>query len=356
MDNQPLVSVLIPNYNKAPYLRKTLDSVLAQTYTHWECIIVDDHSTDDSWKILEEYAKKDSRFKIYQRPDHLLKGGNVCRNSAFKSSKGDLILFLDSDDVLADFCLEQRINTVNSFPSLDFWAFPTVLFQTDVSDAKYYWNVDDPNESDLSRFLRMDALWQTSGCLYKKDFLRNVNGLSPSRKIWQDYELHLKALLHRPSYRKYFQLPPDVFIRNGDPSSLSRSTPFSGDLPILHDRIQLIEEIIHLAKKKRFNFSEIEKNSILSLHLYLIVQLWIKHGEFLQFYKKWLNYGRYPKLSLLVRFLIFLEVIGFKINNRLQVNIPDMPILNLPDLKILEKVQIGIHPLVNKKGLSKELK
>lgn len=356
MENKSLVSILIPNYNKAPYLRETLDSVLAQTYTHWECIIVDDHSTDDSWGVIVEYEERDSRFEVFRRPDGYPKGGNVCRNFALLKSVGDYILFLDSDDILVPFCLEQRIVSIGQNPGLDFWAFPTALFTYDVSDAKFLWNIDDPNESDLSRFLRMDALWQTSGCLYKKDFLIKVNGLSPSRRIWQDYELHLKALLHRPSYRKYFQLSPDVFIRNGDPSSLSRSTPFSGDLPILHDRIQLIEEIIHLAKKNRVNFSEIEKNSVLSMHLFLIVQLWIKHGEFRQFYIKWLNYGSFPKLSLVVRFLAFLEVIVFKINNRLQVNIPNMSFLNLPDLKILEKVQIGIHPLVNKKVLSKELK
>ncbi len=138
MDNKPLVSILIPNFNKAPYLRETLDSILAQTYTDWECIIVDDHSTDDSWGILEEYAEKDLRFKIYRRPDHLPKGGNVCRNFAYDNSRGDLILYLDSDDVLADFCLKQRVNAVNNFQGLDFWAFPTALFEEEVSNDKYY--------------------------------------------------------------------------------------------------------------------------------------------------------------------------------------------------------------------------
>ena len=75
----PLVSILIPNYNKAPYLRETLDSVLSQTYTHWECIIVDDHSTDNSWEILEEYVAKDSRFKLYKRPVDRKQGGNAAR-------------------------------------------------------------------------------------------------------------------------------------------------------------------------------------------------------------------------------------------------------------------------------------
>ena len=96
----PLVSILIPNYNKAPYLRETLDSVLAQTYTNWECIIVDDHSTDHSWEILEEYVSRDSRFKIYKRPSDRKPGGNAARNFAFELSKGEFINWLDSDDVI----------------------------------------------------------------------------------------------------------------------------------------------------------------------------------------------------------------------------------------------------------------
>ncbi|WP_373399097.1 glycosyltransferase family 2 protein [Algoriphagus halophilus] len=106
----PLVSILIPNYNKALYLRETLDSVLEQTYTHWECIIVDDHSTDNSWEILEEYASKDSRFKLYKRPKDRKPGGNAARNYAFELSEGDYIQWLDSDDVISPVKIEIQIN------------------------------------------------------------------------------------------------------------------------------------------------------------------------------------------------------------------------------------------------------
>src|SRR5690606_6713113 len=100
MTEQPLVSILIPNYNKAPYLRETLDSILSQTYLNWECIIVDDHSTDGSYEILEEYANLDCRFKVYKRPDHLPKGGNACRNYAFILSNGEFVNWFDSDDIM----------------------------------------------------------------------------------------------------------------------------------------------------------------------------------------------------------------------------------------------------------------
>ena len=104
-----LISILIPNYNKANYLRETLDSVFAQTYTNWECIIVDDHSTDNSWEILQEYTIRDSRFEIRKRPGHLPKGGNACRNYAFELSEGEFVNWFDSDDVMFENFLADKI-------------------------------------------------------------------------------------------------------------------------------------------------------------------------------------------------------------------------------------------------------
>lgn len=105
----PLVSILIPNYNKGAFLRETLDSVLSQTYSNWECIIVDDNSTDHSWQVLKEYAKKDFRVKVFQRPNDRIKGGSVARNYAFEISKGEFIQWLDSDDVIHQNKIEDQL-------------------------------------------------------------------------------------------------------------------------------------------------------------------------------------------------------------------------------------------------------
>ncbi len=91
------ISVIIPAYNQARYLPEALDSVLAQTYVDWECIIINDGSTDDTEEIAFAYQKKDSRFK-YQKKEN---GGlSSARNEGLKSAKGDWIQFLDSDDYI----------------------------------------------------------------------------------------------------------------------------------------------------------------------------------------------------------------------------------------------------------------
>lgn len=342
-----LISILIPNFNKGAYVQETLDSVLFQTYINWECIIVDDHSTDNSWKKIEEYVKMDSRFKAFKRPDNLQKGGNTCRNYALHLSKGDLILFLDSDDVLADFCLSQRILSALENPDFDFWAFPTALFEKKPSDARFYWNVDNSKETDLGRFFRMDALWQTSGCLYNRDFLIKVNGLSPGRQFWQDYELHLKALICSKSYRKFFHLSPDVFIRNGDSSSLSRSTPFTADFTILLKRISFLEEILTFAKIHNRGLTDLEFQSIFSFQYYLILQLWLRHRKLMLFWKKWNSYCKNYQIPIWIQLLGLIESFFLKlkinIGNKLRSSFENISVV--PIYSILEKVQIGKHPI-----------
>nr|WP_192350944.1 glycosyltransferase family 2 protein [Algoriphagus sp. Y33] len=347
-----LVSILIPNFNKAPYLQECLESVLAQTYKNWECIIVDDSSTDDSWEIINDFLALDSRFQIFKRPGHLPKGGNVCRNFALEKSKGDFIFFLDSDDVLALYCLSQRMEHVYKNLNLDFWAFPTALFEKKVSDAQFLWNIDELGESDLSRFLRMDALWQTSGAIYKKEFLVALAGLTPSRKFWQDYELHLKAIIRTNSYEKFFNLPPDVYIRNGDPSSLSRSTPFAGDLNILIARIKFLEEIEIFTESLGKKFSCEEWHSFVSFKYYLILQLWIRHGKYKLFKIRWKDLCYKYKFPFSWILFGYFEAFFLKAKNRLSIketaNVISLRIApnHYLNRNILQRSQIGVH-LIN---------
>lgn len=98
--NNPLVSIIIPTYNRAHLICETLDSVLAQTYKNWECIVVDDGSTDNTVEVVNSYVQKDIRFQFHQRPADRKKGANSCRNYGFELSKGDYINWFDDDDVM----------------------------------------------------------------------------------------------------------------------------------------------------------------------------------------------------------------------------------------------------------------
>lgn len=111
--NSILISIVIPTYNRADILNQTLDSVLNQSYLNWECIVVDDDSTDATDEVVAEYCKKDARFKYYKRPKESPKGGNVCRNLGFELSEGAFIKWLDSDDLLTEDLLLSQVNVVS---------------------------------------------------------------------------------------------------------------------------------------------------------------------------------------------------------------------------------------------------
>lgn len=92
----PLVSILIANYNYAKYIAETLESVLSQTYPHFEAIVCDDGSKDNSCEVVESYAKKDSRIKLVCQPNG---GVASALNTAYKHSGGDIVCLLDADDL-----------------------------------------------------------------------------------------------------------------------------------------------------------------------------------------------------------------------------------------------------------------
>lgn len=100
----PLISIIVPVYNVEKYLRPCLDSILSQTYTNWEAILVDDGSKDNSGKICDEYAQKDNRFIVVHKQNE---GVAQARITGFENSKGELITFVDADDYVANDYIEK---------------------------------------------------------------------------------------------------------------------------------------------------------------------------------------------------------------------------------------------------------
>lgn len=132
MPNISTIAVIIPVHNREGLLPFTLDSIVNQTFTDWECILIDDQSTDDSFAVMESYQKKDARFKAYKRPGELRKGANVCRNFGFSKSSARYIKWFDSDDIMLPNHLEESYQTlVNN--NLDFVVADNLNFDHDTN-------------------------------------------------------------------------------------------------------------------------------------------------------------------------------------------------------------------------------
>jgi glycosyltransferase involved in cell wall biosynthesis len=214
----PLVSILIPNFNKSPFLKDTLKSVLNQSYENWECIIVDDHSTDNSWEILQEFAELDSRITVVRRPDNLVKGPSSCRNFAFSLSSGEYIQYLDSDDQLSPAKLERQINqAVNSNRKDVFisnWAVTELGNHAELTSLERF-NTFPLNPLDLVIRCWTDRTFMPLfAYLFPRDLINESGGWSETLKKNDDGEFSCRilanaSLLHYDNigYGLYVKLP-----------------------------------------------------------------------------------------------------------------------------------------------------
>ena len=105
LKDMPLISVIIPVYNTEAYLTKCIDSVLTQGFRDFELILVNDGSTDNSLKIINEYKERDNRVRVINKENE---GANIARKTGVEHAKGEWILFVDSDDEIT----ENSVNTL----------------------------------------------------------------------------------------------------------------------------------------------------------------------------------------------------------------------------------------------------
>lgn len=308
--NSPLVSIITPSFNRVDIISETATSVFRQTYPFWEWIIVDDGSTDNSWSVLEKFAQSDRRVKIFKR-DREPSGASTCRNIAVETSLGEYLIFLDSDDLLASFCLEQRVRATKEEPAADLIIFPTLLFSTKPDDLRVLWNIDT-GENDLARILRSDPICQTSGPIWKKESFIAVGQWTEGLAVWQDIDLHSRALMAGVSFSKRMDLSPDAFIRISE-ISLSRTA---------FNHIEKVQSRIYVFKYVLDNISGYDKNSAVIQALKLMAFNLIVdaiHSNHFNEAKKLINYSEGGKvfgaseLQGMKKYMLFRKCKGYKI-------------------------------------------
>ncbi len=112
----PLVSVIVPTYNYGQFIGQTLESIRGQTYQKWECVVVDDDSTDDTPQVVANYAKDDSRIKYFHQKNQLQA---AARNKGLQQTVGQYVQFLDADDLIEPLKLERQVAYLEQHPEVD---------------------------------------------------------------------------------------------------------------------------------------------------------------------------------------------------------------------------------------------
>ncbi|WPP53321.1 glycosyltransferase family 2 protein [Catalinimonas niigatensis] len=248
------VSIIIPVYNRVDLIEECIQSIKKQTYANFEVIVVDDGSTDGSYEYIQKVSQQDNRIKALRR-DRLPKGAPTCRNMGISKAEGEYIIFLDSDDLLAPFCLEQRLSYFQQHSEYDFLVFSMLLFKEKAGDMNLLWNIDR-KEDDLLRFLRSDSVWSITGPIHKKKSIEAIGGFDESLPFWQDLDLHVRMLIRGANYKKMMHLPPDCFNRRHNFDSISHKG--SSQLNKLKTKEKIFKKIVnelrtHKVMKKEYD-------------------------------------------------------------------------------------------------------
>jgi glycosyltransferase involved in cell wall biosynthesis len=246
-NNSPAVSVIVPVYNTQKYLRRCLDSILAQTFTDWECLVIDDGSTDTSPAICDEYAAADTRFRAIHQVN---KGVVAARAAGIKQAKGNYIYFIDSDDYVQADCLSSIISYTGEGPDSD---IDIVVFEG-FTNGKI-------NRDEFAEQLFQFRYWGVWGKLYKRClFDEYVISVPRYFKVGEDF-LTLLRLLKNIS-QPILICKESKYVYN---SSNSNSASITVAKSYEYERAMVIETVETASK---LNLSEMAERFLYQWELY----------------------------------------------------------------------------------------
>lgn len=194
------ISIVMTSYNYADYIKEAIESVLAQTYSNWELVIVDDGSTDSSVDVIKSYMEKDDRIKLYQHENGKNKGLASSIKLGVEKAESEWIAFLESDDKFTPNSIEEKMNAIQENPNIDLLFTDLELFQDTEMISRFnkyfdYINSDFFDRS-ISQFInnfpvlitKMNFIPTFSVVMLKKSIIENCD-FSPTCKASVDYYL-----------------------------------------------------------------------------------------------------------------------------------------------------------------------
>jgi glycosyltransferase involved in cell wall biosynthesis len=201
MTAPPRVSVIIPSHNYARYLPEALASVIAQTMTEWECIVVDDGSTDETPSVLESYVARDRRIRALRLDG---RGPAAARNAGVRASTGAYLQFLDADDLLAPAKLEVHAEFLDRAPDVDIVYGISTYFRTSEPDRVLYslrGQLSRPllapvqSGAEALRLLQMFNIMPVCSVLARRGVWMRIGGFNEAARGTEDWDFWLRAAI-----------------------------------------------------------------------------------------------------------------------------------------------------------------
>ena len=213
------ITIIIPLFNRASLIQETLHSIQAQTSKEWQCIVVDDGSTDNSCQVVSDFAKNDTRIKLVER-DGTTKGANTCRNIGLDIASTEWLMFFDSDDLMLPWCIEKRINAIEDHQHIDILLFQGATFtEHDIIGFR-----NNPRADDyLREILKFNISLSTPCPLWKREKIKEINGWNEDFQRWQDPELFIRAFSTKLKHKWISEYPDHIIRVENDKSKITNS-------------------------------------------------------------------------------------------------------------------------------------
>ncbi len=310
------LAIIIPCWNCSNEIGQMLNSLIGQSFQDWRAFCVDDLSTDKTFDILQAYEKKDARIIATQRPREP-KGAQTCRNYGYElANNAEYIIWFDSDDLVAPWCLEQRVAYMDTHQELDFGVFKAKSFYGDIyqMDGCELFGYEYKKSDDLKRFLRRTLPFVVWNNVYRRSSLERSRLKWDERiKSLQDSDFNIQSILKGLKYEYAHDTLIDYFYRinvNSVSKKIFTSEHSKSHIQFLNN----IYESITLQQQTAYQL-ELDNYVLFFVNQFyddkqfldeLLHQTWIKNRKWfkqrIQWYTKWEAKGKNLLFPIIVNY------------------------------------------------------
>lgn len=287
--SKKLVSIIIPAYNAEKYISQTLDSVIAQTYTNIEIIVINDGSKDATEKLVKEYAFRDKRIVYLVQSN---KGPSAARNYGIQKSLGEYICLLDSDDIVVPNKVRDQVDFMFSHPECDF-TYSGLYYFMDGTFHVYSHTMPTPQTSLVERtLLEYGNFINPNTVLFKKELFDRYGGFDESLQGAEEFELWIRFAAHgvmflfQNKYLTYYRIRLNSHSSDGLMMALSALAVFSRQSDVYKNnskymyminkqllKYKTLTKIAYLRKGERIKARKIKYNNFFLDSVSLLVSL-----------------------------------------------------------------------------------
>lgn len=278
----PYVSIIIPTYNRSHILPRTLNSIMSQTLYNWECIIVDDYSTDNTIDVVKYFVEKDKRFVLCR--NERKKGAQGARNTGVLHSKSSWIIFFDSDNVMHPDMLEKLYGRTSDMVDVCCCFSNVVSSETNKVIDTFEW-INEGNIHD--RLFCWECYVDFNQAIIRKERIVQINFLDENCPSMQEWDTHIR--LSRTSiYTTVQECLLDYYVGHADAISSNTKREVYGRVYLLKKHYiewsqnksnleWILNDIYRLIRKNDdicFRIKSVVDVSRISCRIYVVVMMY----------------------------------------------------------------------------------